>query len=160
MIKQTKPLSITWMSLTSLEGRKLQPMNFFSICNILELVQQFTNIYRFSNHILQISDGIESPGGIVWPLFICNVISWVIVYVCIMNGVKSVGKVVYFTATFPFIILFILLIRGVTLPGAMKGIIFYIYPEWHQLTNLKVICFTTIYFLHKLALKNTHTNIF
>lgn len=92
----------------------------------------------FHNHILQISDGIESPGGIVWPLFICNVISWVIVYICIMNGVKSVGKVVYFTATFPFIILFILLIRGVTLPGAMKGIIFYIYPEWHQLTNLKV----------------------
>lgn len=92
----------------------------------------------FHNHILQISDGIESPGGIVWPLFICNVISWVVVYLCIMNGVKSVGKVVYFTATFPFIILFILLIRGVTLPGAWKGIIFYIYPEWHQLTNLKV----------------------
>lgn len=80
----------------------------------------------------------ESPGGIVWPLFICNVVSWLIIYLCIMNGVKSVGKVVYFTATFPFVILGILFIRGVTLPGAIEGIKFYISPNWSQLTNLKV----------------------
>ncbi|KAF5296090.1 hypothetical protein FQA39_LY02724 [Lamprigera yunnana] len=92
----------------------------------------------FHNKILQISSGIDHVGSIVWPLFFCNFIAWFVVYLCIMNGVKSVGKVVYFTATFPFVILFILLIRGVTLPGAWDGIYFYLFPQWHQLTNLKV----------------------
>lgn len=92
----------------------------------------------FSKQILKISDGIDDIGGIVWPLFFSNLFVWIVVYLCIMFGVKSIGKVVYFTATFPFFILFVLLIRGITLPGAIDGIYFYIYPEWHQLTNLKV----------------------
>ncbi|XP_015115617.1 sodium- and chloride-dependent glycine transporter 2 [Diachasma alloeum] len=92
----------------------------------------------FNRHILEISSGVDEMGGIVWPLFICNLISWIIVFLCICNGVKSVGKVVYFTATFPFVILFILLIRGVTLPGASDGIWFYITPKWSQLTDLRV----------------------
>ncbi|KAJ3655701.1 hypothetical protein Zmor_014821 [Zophobas morio] len=92
----------------------------------------------FHYHILQISDSIEDQGTIVWPLLLCNVLAWVITYLCIMKGVKSVGKVVYFTATFPFFVLFVLLIRGLTLPGAWDGVSFYIYPQWHQLTNLKV----------------------
>ncbi|XP_034950480.1 sodium- and chloride-dependent glycine transporter 1-like [Chelonus insularis] len=92
----------------------------------------------FSRNILQISSGIHEIGGIVWPLFTCNLVSWIIIFLCICNGVKSVGKVVYFTATFPFLILFILLIRGVTLPGAMDGIWFYITPKWSELTNLRV----------------------
>uniref|UniRef100_A0A1Y1MTC4 Transporter n=1 Tax=Photinus pyralis TaxID=7054 RepID=A0A1Y1MTC4_PHOPY len=92
----------------------------------------------FHNKILQISSGIDEVGSIVWPLFLCDFIAWTVVYLCIMNGVHSVGKVVYFTATFPFVILFVLLIRGVTLPGAWDGISFYIYPQWSRLGNLKV----------------------
>ncbi|XP_049832189.1 sodium- and chloride-dependent glycine transporter 1-like [Schistocerca gregaria] len=92
----------------------------------------------FHNGILHISEGIDKPGNVVWQLLVCDIISWVAVYLCIMNGVRSVGKVVYFTATFPFVILFVLFVRGVTLPGAIDGIIFYIYPQWEQLTNLKV----------------------
>ncbi|VEN52506.1 unnamed protein product, partial [Callosobruchus maculatus] len=59
-------------------------------------------------------------------------------YLCIMKGIKSVGKVIYFTAIFPFVILFVLLIRGLTLPGAWDGVYFYIWPNWEELTNLKV----------------------
>ncbi|XP_052869336.1 sodium- and chloride-dependent glycine transporter 2-like [Anopheles cruzii] len=92
----------------------------------------------FHNEILQISQGIDDPGGIVWPLFVCNVIAWVVIFCCIAKGVESVGKVVYFTATFPFVILAVLLVRGVTLPGAVDGIKFYIMPQWSQLLNLKV----------------------
>ncbi|KAJ8888679.1 hypothetical protein PR048_008171 [Dryococelus australis] len=90
------------------------------------------------NKILQISDGIGSPGKIVWQLFVCDVISWIILYLCIMNSVKSVGKVVYFTATFPFVIIVVLLARGLALPGALEGVLFYISPQWSQLANLKV----------------------
>ncbi|XP_030767866.1 sodium- and chloride-dependent glycine transporter 1-like isoform X4 [Sitophilus oryzae] len=94
----------------------------------------------FNREILRISDNIDEINEIVWPLFTCNTLAWIATYLCMSNGVKSIGKAVYFTATFPFLILFVLLVRGLTLPGAMKGIYFYIYPQWDQLTNFKIWC--------------------
>ncbi|CAG0895524.1 unnamed protein product [Darwinula stevensoni] len=89
----------------------------------------------FHNYILEISEGIEDPGPLVWKLVLCVLLSWFIVFLCISRGVQSVGKVVYFTATFPFLMLFALLIRGVTLPGAVDGILFYITPKWEKLLD-------------------------
>lgn len=49
------------------------------------------------------------------------------------------SEVVYFTATFPYVMLLVLLIRGLTLPGAMQGVIFYLYPDFHQLLEPQVL---------------------
>jgi len=60
------------------------------------------------------------------------------VYFCLYKGIKSSGKVAYFTAIFPYIVLLALLIRGATLPGAVDGIIFYLKPDFNKLLEPQV----------------------
>ncbi|KAF3832988.1 hypothetical protein F7725_026653, partial [Dissostichus mawsoni] len=92
----------------------------------------------FKYNVLHISKGIEFPGDIRWPLAGCLMLAWLIVYASLAKGIKSSGKVVYFTATFPYVVLVILLIRGVTLPGAFNGILYFITPKWEKLWSAKV----------------------
>ena len=47
-------------------------------------------------------------------------------------------QVVYFTATFPYLMLVILLIRGITLPGAYQGVIYYLKPDLLRLKDPQV----------------------
>ena len=51
---------------------------------------------------------------------------------------SSSGKVVFITATAPFVLLFILLVRGLTLPGMSDGIKFFISPDFNKLTDVTV----------------------
>uniref|UniRef100_A0A3Q0RUB0 Transporter n=1 Tax=Amphilophus citrinellus TaxID=61819 RepID=A0A3Q0RUB0_AMPCI len=87
---------------------------------------------------LRISPGIDQMGSLNWDLSLCLFIAWVMCYFCIWKGVKSTGKVVYFTATFPYVMLIVLLIRGLTLPGAGIGIQFYLYPDLGRLADPQV----------------------
>ncbi|CAI5687372.1 solute carrier family 6 member 22, tandem duplicate 2 isoform X2 [Oreochromis niloticus] len=92
----------------------------------------------WERRILGLSDGIDNIGNIRWDLALCLLLAWVLCYFCIWNGVKTTGKVVYFTATFPFVMLVVLLVRGLTLPGAKDGIMFYLYPDPSRLTDPEV----------------------
>nr|XP_020448617.1 sodium- and chloride-dependent neutral and basic amino acid transporter B(0+) [Monopterus albus]XP_020448618.1 sodium- and chloride-dependent neutral and basic amino acid transporter B(0+) [Monopterus albus] len=75
---------------------------------------------------LQRSSNLEETGQVVWHLALCLLLSSILVAASLIRGIKSSGKVVYFTATFPYVVILILLIRGVTLEGARDGIEFYI----------------------------------
>ncbi|XP_074650330.1 sodium- and chloride-dependent glycine transporter 1-like isoform X2 [Tubulanus polymorphus] len=92
----------------------------------------------WERHVLQITEGIDDMGNLRWQLLICLALAWVAVFLCLFKGVKSSGKVVYVTATFPYLVLTILLVRGVTLPGAIDGIKFYLIPDFEKLKNFEV----------------------
>ncbi|KAG1684329.1 Sodium-dependent serotonin transporter [Nymphon striatum] len=94
----------------------------------------------YNNHILfsNRSTGLDDMGPIKWDLSLCLLLVFVIVYFSLWKGVKSSGKVVWVTAIMPYIVLFILLCRGITLDGSWKGIHFYLYPEWERLKETRV----------------------
>ena len=152
--------------------------------------------YRYK--VLRQSSGIEDVGGLVWPLALCLLASWIIIYASVWKGIKLTGKVrqwfclywwnnfemnfiimvttyenrsdnplktitnfyylityrnaiiryhsvrkyifsylllklVYFTSTFPYVMLFILLGRGLTLDGAIDGVVYYLRPQFYKL---------------------------
>uniref|UniRef100_A0A3B4TI98 Transporter n=1 Tax=Seriola dumerili TaxID=41447 RepID=A0A3B4TI98_SERDU len=91
--------------------------------------------YFFYRETLDISSSIEGNGGVHTGQALCLMLAWVITYLFIVRGVKSTGKVVYFTATFPYLVLFIYLIRGVTLHGAMNGVKYMFTPKMEQLAD-------------------------
>uniref|UniRef100_A0AAQ4RY79 Transporter n=1 Tax=Gasterosteus aculeatus aculeatus TaxID=481459 RepID=A0AAQ4RY79_GASAC len=92
----------------------------------------------WEHNVLGITSGIEDIGPVKWDLALCLLLVWVVCFFCIWKGVKTTGKVVYITATFPFVMLIVLLIRGVTLPGASAGIRFYLYPDLDRLKDPEV----------------------
>ncbi|XP_026783103.3 sodium- and chloride-dependent GABA transporter 2-like [Pangasianodon hypophthalmus] len=92
----------------------------------------------WERRVLSISKGIEDLGNVNWEILLCLIAMWILCYFCIWKGVKSTGKVVYFTATFPYVMLLVLLIRGLTLPGAMQGVKFYLYPDFKRLLEPQV----------------------
>ncbi|KPI99347.1 Sodium-dependent serotonin transporter [Papilio xuthus] len=86
----------------------------------------------------QRSNGLDDMGPIKPSLALCVFGVFVLVYFSLWKGVRSAGKVVWVTALAPYVVLLILLARGVTLPGATEGIRYYLTPEWHKLQNSKV----------------------
>ncbi|XP_059618026.1 sodium-dependent nutrient amino acid transporter 1-like isoform X1 [Phlebotomus argentipes] len=83
----------------------------------------------------QIDDGIGVPD---WKLTLWLLLAWVMVFVVICRGVKSSGKVAYFLAIFPYVVMITLLIRACTLEGSGEGILFFIRPQFSELLNPKV----------------------
>ncbi|KAK8399192.1 hypothetical protein O3P69_003362 [Scylla paramamosain] len=78
-------------------------------------------------------------GGMQWELVGCLALAWLIVFACMVKGVKTSGKVVYFTALFPYVVLIILFGKGITLEGASLGIDYYfLKPDWSRLADTEV----------------------
>ena len=91
-------------------------------------------------------------GNPAWLLALCLAVTWTVNFLCLfkvlspgrslmtmsVQGIKTSGKVVYFTATFPYLVIVILLVRAATLDGAMKGIEFYLNPDWSELGKFSV----------------------
>jgi len=110
-----------WKNITEIAGNAKMPSDEF-----------------FHNFMLDISKGIHNLGTVRWELALCLLLAWTIVFCALWKGIKSFGKVIYFTALFPYLILFILLVRAATLPGYVDGISFYLTPKWEKLLEINV----------------------
>ncbi|CAI9737449.1 sodiumchloride1-likedependent and chloride-dependent glycine transporter 1-like [Octopus vulgaris] len=91
-----------------------------------------------SHNVLKQSSGIDVPGNFQWKLTVNLILAWFVVFVVLVRGIKSLGKVVYFTALFPYFVLLALLIRGATLEGSLDGVKYYLTPKWHKLAESSV----------------------
>uniref|UniRef100_A0A158R4M9 Transporter n=1 Tax=Syphacia muris TaxID=451379 RepID=A0A158R4M9_9BILA len=92
----------------------------------------------WERRVLMQSESISEFGGIQWELLALMLFSWILVYFALWKGITKARKFVYFCAIFPYFLLAILLIRGLTLPGAYEGIKFYITPNITVLTDATV----------------------
>ena len=82
-----------------------------------------------------ISDGLGLPDP---ALAGCLAVCWFMIYFSLRGGVSSSGKVAYFTAIFPYVVMLTMLVRGLTLPGAITGLKYFFTPQWEKLASLKV----------------------
>ena len=92
----------------------------------------------FMTDIIGLTSGINEIGNWQIGVFIFLIISYVLILLSLRNGIKSVSKVIIYTATIPFILLIILIIRGVTLPGAEIGLRALFIPDWNTLLDIKL----------------------
>lgn len=91
-----------------------------------------------SHHVLESTGSIEIAGGVKWDLALCLLLAWTLTFIVLSRGVESLGKVVYFTALFPYVLLTALLVRGATLDGHMDGIKYYLTPDFSKLLDANV----------------------
>uniref|UniRef100_A0A7I4Y2Q6 Sodium-and chloride-dependent glycine transporter 2 n=1 Tax=Haemonchus contortus TaxID=6289 RepID=A0A7I4Y2Q6_HAECO len=95
------------------------------------------------------ADGMEREGAFNWEIFIALSITWLITCLCLIKGVSVIGRISYITATLPYIIISIMLVRGVTMDGAKGGIEYLLHPDMNKLWTLttwveaaKQLCFS------------------
>jgi NSS family neurotransmitter:Na+ symporter len=97
-----------------------------------------TNTFFFKTFLKQ-SDGPFNLGGIVWPVFIGITLVWLLNwFVCfkgVSGGIEKFNKVLLPTLV---VIMIIIVIRGITLPGASVGLNKLFTPDWSKVLDTKV----------------------
>ncbi|UCG29388.1 MAG: sodium-dependent transporter [candidate division WOR-3 bacterium] len=92
----------------------------------------------FFDQFLKISESPMQLGSVQWMIALGLVLTWIAIVAAIWKGAKTVGKVVYFTVIIPWIILLVFVARGLTLPGALEGLKYYLTPNFNALLNYRV----------------------
>ena len=115
---------------------------FFYIVLILiahQLIYLTMLLMIFSNRVLQANEGIEYGLELIqWELAGTLFLGWVIVYLIVWRGLHQSGYIIWFTALFPYFVMITLLVRALTLEGAVTGLQAYI----------NVRCFSLLHLLH------------
>lgn len=114
----------------------LNPNQNETLFNHTKIVSSADEFWKYN--VLNQSESFNVIGDIRWELLICLALSWIIIFFCLFKGIKWTGKISYFTSTFPFFLMAIMLVRGVTLEGSFEGIKYLFIPDWNHLKSSEV----------------------
>ena len=92
----------------------------------------------FFKTILQLSDGPGVLGAPVWSTLIALALIWVLLYLVMFRGAKVIGKLSVWLVLIPWVLLVVLIIRGITLPGAVDGLNYYLNPDFADLFKVEI----------------------
>lgn len=96
---------------------------------VKECANSSSTSYFWYRKALDVTDSIDETGEMNLIITGCLLAAWVIVCLAMYKGIKSTGKVMYFSSVFPYVVLLCFLIRGVMLDGASEGIKLMFYPR-------------------------------
>ncbi|HEB84764.1 MAG TPA: sodium-dependent transporter, partial [Bacteroidetes bacterium] len=92
----------------------------------------------FRERFLRISAGPGEMGSLNLAVLAGLAVTWLAMYWILARGLQRVGAVVLWTVPLPLVLLAVLVVRGITLPGAAEGLAYYLTPDFHALLDPKV----------------------
>jgi neurotransmitter:Na+ symporter, NSS family len=93
----------------------------------------------FAGNYLGLTDGAFQLGGLRGPIVITTLIAWLISFVVLLAGVKDgIEKANKIFMPLLIVMLLIVLIRGITLPGAADGINMMFQPDFSKILDGRV----------------------
>eukprot|EP00111_Clytia_hemisphaerica_P005902 TCONS_00017112-protein len=115
----------------------------FSSCNetygmVEECALSSPTTYFWYRGALDTTSGIDDSGVFNWKLALCLLLAWILIFGITCKGTESMGKAVYFTAIFPYVVLIIFFVRAMMLEGASDGIKHMFTPDFEALTKAEV----------------------
>jgi len=107
-------------------------------CLILRSSNGMVFLLLFFKNFLGDTGSPAILGGVSVPVFLGLIVVWLCVFLILYKGVHRIGKIVVITVPLPTILLILLTIRGLTLPGAIEGISYYLTPNFSRLLDVNV----------------------
>lgn len=124
------------------------PISNATLRPVDECINSSPTEYFWYRKAMNISNDIDDTNGFVWWILIVFIMTWTFVYLCVSKGIQSSGKAMYVTSSFPYVVLLIFLIRGLTLEGSTDGLAYLFHIEGKTLAdpNLWLDAATQVFF--------------
>uniref|UniRef100_A0A914CF46 Uncharacterized protein n=1 Tax=Acrobeloides nanus TaxID=290746 RepID=A0A914CF46_9BILA len=92
----------------------------------------------FHYQVLNRTMEADSLGPIQEHMLLALFIAWILVFLGVFKGIGSIGWAASITATVPYLLLAILVLRGVSLKGASTGLAFFFMPKMERLWDITI----------------------
>ncbi|XP_053374952.1 sodium- and chloride-dependent neutral and basic amino acid transporter B(0+)-like [Mercenaria mercenaria] len=101
--------------------------------------------------VLQLSSGVSDFNPVILRYFLYMFLFRLVILLGSVKSIKSIEKVIYVTATVPFILTLAIFVRSLMLPGSGDGLRYFFYPDFDKMLKAKVWIEATLMAFYTLA---------